>query len=158
MLQALLYQATWRESSSNLAAFADLPREGLGGLWERRVCFHSIGWTFWKKTPGFPRVLPLITKLTHAISDPETESSPICAPLCWCGRLYWQCFLLFFLGIHVLALRLLSDIFFFVLEKLFFEPLVSEKCLDFSVKMHLRNFITHISLNLSLSFFLSPHR
>lgn len=48
MLQALLYQATWRESSSSLVAFTDFPGEGQEGVWERRTCNYPTGWTFKK--------------------------------------------------------------------------------------------------------------
>lgn len=48
MLQALLYQATWRESSSNLAAFTDFPGQGQEGVWKRKTCNHLTGWTFRK--------------------------------------------------------------------------------------------------------------
>lgn len=159
MLQALLYPATRRESSSDLAAFADLSREGLGGLWGRKACFTPLAGHSKRRHQASTWALPLITRVTHAISDPKTDSSPTRAPPCKRGYLYWACLPLLFLFICVLALR--TPVRYFCPRKVGLWALgLRKKCLDFLLKC---SWVTSLCISpwtslFFLSLSLSPHR
>lgn len=128
--------------------------EGFEG--ERLALLHWLD--ILKEDTRLPMGSPLITRVTHAISDPKTDSSPTRAPPCKCGYLYWPCLPLLFLFICVLALR--TPVRYFCPREVGLWALgLRKKCLDFLLKC---SWVTSLcispwtSLFLSLSF--SPHR
>lgn len=137
MLQALLYQATWRESSSSLVAFTDFPGEGQEGVWERRTCNYPTGWTFKK--------MSCLDSLSSWLMQLHTPKWTVCLfTLCLANVVIftYNAFPRSFFWLMIFLLESFQIVVLWVI--------CLRKMTQSSAKMHLNKFIMHISLNLSL--------